>query len=411
MPIPQPGQNETKDKFINRCMGDDKMNSEYPDNAQRFKICSAQWGGGENMSREISMEVMAPGTWNGIPFDKARLKKIVDNFKKLLHNHSVPLKIGHDSNDHQLKSKSKTQHALGWAADAWLNSADKIMVRFTDVPDIVHKAITKKLYRKVSVELDMGVNYKGEDVGDVLSGVALLGAEIPAVNTLEDLQAFLSADSGTIAGATKGCFATIETGYKPEEVNDMDLKELQDTVAKLSRTIKEQGDRQSVIEAENLKLVEENRKFAAEKAEFERKEKERANVEKAGKVKLARDSVTSVLESAVAQHVITPAQREDFRKMFSVDDDDAVTKIDIELFKRAIGGTKKFSVGDETANAHGGTMGDDDGDMSADERLDAEVQKVLASGETKDYARGMQLVLSRDRKLAAEYRDANGYAK
>ena len=31
MPIPKPNKNETKNKFIERCMGDDKMNTEYPD--------------------------------------------------------------------------------------------------------------------------------------------------------------------------------------------------------------------------------------------------------------------------------------------------------------------------------------------------------------------------------------------
>lgn len=42
MPIPQPYKNERKDKFIERCMSDDKMLDEYPINQQRFAVCSAQ---------------------------------------------------------------------------------------------------------------------------------------------------------------------------------------------------------------------------------------------------------------------------------------------------------------------------------------------------------------------------------
>lgn len=43
MPIPTPNSSESKDEFIQRCMGDDKMTSEYPDQAQRFAVCSSSY--------------------------------------------------------------------------------------------------------------------------------------------------------------------------------------------------------------------------------------------------------------------------------------------------------------------------------------------------------------------------------
>ena len=43
MPIPTPNSSESKDEFIQRCMGDDKMTSEYPDEEQRFAICSTSY--------------------------------------------------------------------------------------------------------------------------------------------------------------------------------------------------------------------------------------------------------------------------------------------------------------------------------------------------------------------------------
>ena len=52
MPIPKPKNNESKDDFIERCMGDDVMNSEYPDNDQRFGICQTQWKEKKQMSKE-----------------------------------------------------------------------------------------------------------------------------------------------------------------------------------------------------------------------------------------------------------------------------------------------------------------------------------------------------------------------
>src|SRR5690606_5164131 len=43
MPIPTPEQNETKDEFIERCMGDETMKEEYPDGDQRLAVCMTQW--------------------------------------------------------------------------------------------------------------------------------------------------------------------------------------------------------------------------------------------------------------------------------------------------------------------------------------------------------------------------------
>lgn len=42
MPIPKPQQGETQDEFIDRCMSDDTMVDEYPQD-QRFQICTTAW--------------------------------------------------------------------------------------------------------------------------------------------------------------------------------------------------------------------------------------------------------------------------------------------------------------------------------------------------------------------------------
>lgn len=43
MPLPKPRSDENRDDFINRCMGDDVMNEDYPDQDQRMAVCSTQW--------------------------------------------------------------------------------------------------------------------------------------------------------------------------------------------------------------------------------------------------------------------------------------------------------------------------------------------------------------------------------
>jgi hypothetical protein len=39
MPIPKPNPGEQKDSFIQRCMGSEVMNKEYPDQKQRYAVC------------------------------------------------------------------------------------------------------------------------------------------------------------------------------------------------------------------------------------------------------------------------------------------------------------------------------------------------------------------------------------
>ena len=43
MPILKPNDGETKEEFINRCMADDTMQKEFPDESQRYAVCLAQW--------------------------------------------------------------------------------------------------------------------------------------------------------------------------------------------------------------------------------------------------------------------------------------------------------------------------------------------------------------------------------
>lgn len=43
MPLPNPGKNEEKKKFIARCSGNKIMNTEYPDTKQRVAVCYGQW--------------------------------------------------------------------------------------------------------------------------------------------------------------------------------------------------------------------------------------------------------------------------------------------------------------------------------------------------------------------------------
>lgn len=51
MPLPTPNSGETQDEFIERCMSDDTMVEDFPDEDQRLPVCSQQWAETESKSR------------------------------------------------------------------------------------------------------------------------------------------------------------------------------------------------------------------------------------------------------------------------------------------------------------------------------------------------------------------------
>ena len=52
MPIPKPTNNETKSEFIQRCMTDDTMVSEYENTDQRLAVCSTSYE--DNLSKKTN---------------------------------------------------------------------------------------------------------------------------------------------------------------------------------------------------------------------------------------------------------------------------------------------------------------------------------------------------------------------
>lgn len=43
MPLPKPNINESQQDFVSRCMSNNTMKSEYPDQDQRLAVCYTQW--------------------------------------------------------------------------------------------------------------------------------------------------------------------------------------------------------------------------------------------------------------------------------------------------------------------------------------------------------------------------------
>lgn len=250
------------------------------------------------MSKEVKgVEIFAEGVWHEIPFQQKELSLIVAAFEKLKDVFKIPLKLGHNED----QPLTDGLPALGRIDKVYIQGK-KLLADFVDVPDIVYEAIKSKLYTTVSVELELGVTYKKQDFPVVLSGVALLGADLPAVNTLNDLSAFLTR-SGKIKRKSKVTFSYKQT----KEAITMPK-----TVAELEAELDAESQKTKLYSKENKKLQEDSLKVTAENTKLKHDSEEKEKLEKETAFKKAKSDLTTEFDLLVKAEIITPAQREGF---------------------------------------------------------------------------------------------------
>src|SRR4030067_1086963 len=57
MPLPKPKSDEPKKDFLSRCMANDTMQEEFPDDDQRFAVCQQQWKDKDKKTMRPSKEL------------------------------------------------------------------------------------------------------------------------------------------------------------------------------------------------------------------------------------------------------------------------------------------------------------------------------------------------------------------
>lgn len=343
----------------------------------------------------LDAELFAVGKWNGMAFSLQDLEEVAANFEKLAEFHKVPLKFGH--NDRQPLTDG--QPALGWVTKVWVEGT-KLMGRFERVPELVAKAIKQQMYRRVSIELDIDVEHKGSKYRYVLSGVALLGADLPAVNTLADLETYLDGDT-RLEASRRASFSAI-SGQIKEGITEVKM-----TKEEVEALVKQTT--QPIIDA-NTKLSQENVALKSKVETFEREAKERIDADKANKVKLAREAANKVLDDGVKSQAITPAQRENFIKTLGIKDDERVLALNIDDVKAMIPQGKKVKMSSEEAKGQGqGTSNQDDRvHEDAGQELDRLASEFMAGNSKLQYGDAIRLAMRRNPELGKEWLGAEG---
>lgn len=192
------------------------------------------------MSKDVdNVDIFSVGTWNGMKFTLEDLEEIVSNTNRLLSKgtNKPPLKIGHSTNQ-IMKGQSDGDPALGWIDNLRI-VGKKIVADFKKVPEILVKAFKEGLYKQVSVEMR-----NIQETGWFLTAVAVLGADLPAVKTLKDIEAFLSEqlephNLEEVESAL--CFTTIDPIFHMEKKmeNEIQSQEVDALRLKLAEVEKE----------------------------------------------------------------------------------------------------------------------------------------------------------------------------
>lgn len=386
MPIPKPQPNEARNEFISRCMGDPTMVDEFPENDQRAAVCSTAWQEkASTNSRSLDVEIFATGMWNGLDFTTEDLKVIAMAYHALESVHDVPLKFGH--NDEQQMTDG--QPSLGWISDVWV-AGEKLMARFIDMPKIVYEAIKSKLYKHVSVELDMGVEHKGSHYSWVLSGVALLGADIPAVNTLADLTAYMKRSD--LHFDKKMVFTAIDTEVKQN--GSLDMPQENEKIEALEASLKAMKAEMSKLVTDNAAMQKENMQLRTDAKSFADAENHRKRVD-------AQTALMTRLDQMVKEHKITPASRDDYMREFEAAEDPKVVIFAVDKLEKVIESNPAY-FGAEQARKQA-ERDKQDGELSPDQIVVNRANEYMAKHGEKSFAVAKSAILRADTELADKY--------
>ena len=252
------------------------FNSAYAKEPSDEKAYKIGWGavknagfekgeGGNWIKRNSELndiEVFSAGIHKGVEFTEKHLDEMVKNFYELKGKIKPVLKLAHENTMHKVDG----QPSLGWGREL-KRIGNKLIASFSDVPKLVKQAIERKLYKRVSSEIYPELNIGGKRYKRVLSGVGLLGADIPVVKDLHDIEMFLADDNQATdmysMDVSNGVIIQTEDDNMSEELLkkafDERLKLMEDTHAADLKKFSEQQD------AKLQKFTEDNDKILADK--------------------------------------------------------------------------------------------------------------------------------------------------
>jgi hypothetical protein len=360
------------------------------------------------MAKTINeVEIMRTGTFTPggaaagrkVTITENDLSEMVSSFNQLapIGGFTPVLKLGH-AEAQKFIGQSNGAPNLGVIEKIWREGA-KVLANFVNVPDAVVDLIRQKRFNNVSVEVVPSMEFDGKTFANVLTAVALLGAELPAVKGLKELSAAVFTQ------------ATVEP-FEPVAPDNIVSYEWETEKMPDTKLTQEQHD--ALLEAAVSKAV------AVAKAEFaaetEKLTAERDEAREAVKTvktefaeytdKVAQAEAETLVDTAIKAGKLLPKQKEAAMAFASNltgtvkfgDEDKSMAA----LFADFLGAMP--SKVDLKENGSGSTEeGDTDTYEDAGLKVDALARKAMAENDKLSYSDARSLVLENDADLKSAY--------
>lgn len=319
-----------------------------------------------------AVQILKTGTWTGsqgpTKFTIQDLDSIVASFSALGSKLGLKphLKLGH-TDAQKFFGQRNGFPSLGEVYRVW-RDGDVLFADFVNVPEALLDLVKKRRYTQVSVELYPKYEYEGQQFVNVLVGVALLGAELPAVKGLKDLADALYKELAT-EFSEQGKLEFTMPAENQTQTQTQTQAQNDTTEAMLQRL--------AAVEAENKALREaaENNRLSA-----------------------AREKISAAVEAAISSGKLLPKQKD-----LAIALGEAVLggvkikfgeteKLPVDLYAEFITGLGKFVELAEKgvpAPKPGDTAGE-----TAGQTVDKLARKLVSDGKAKDYSEALSAVIS-----------------
>jgi len=217
------------------------------------------------------VEVFSAGVWNGDKYTIDDIDEMIMAFNETSEQVKPHLKLGH--NDEQTLLAAEGLPAAGWVGKLY-RQGEKLIADFVDIPDKIYQLLSNKAYRKVSSEIYWNITFNGKKYKRMMSAIALLGANMPAVQNLNDILALYGLkDYDTIKNYSDD-FETKKYDINHGEDNmelEKELNEVKENFAAKEVELKEYKEQVDADKIESEKEVAELKEYK-ENAEKEKVE-------------------------------------------------------------------------------------------------------------------------------------------
>jgi uncharacterized protein (UPF0335 family) len=270
----------------------------------------------ENPTFDLNnVEIFKVGEWNGETYTIKDLDEIVKAHNEIGDQIKPFVKLGHDEDQKLLQED-------GYPSAGWLtNVRQENGVLFTDIksmPKKIYELVKNKAFGRFSSEIYWNLKMGGKKYPRALKAVALLGANTPAVKTIDDF-INLYEDSNNImyhnennieCDNLKICKDYADKTKTGGNIMPEEIKKLEERIANLEN---EKND----IQKKYDDLINEHNEV---KGQLEDVKKDYSELNKSSKA----EKIDMYLEKQIESGVITPAQKH-FYTAIAMNDSEVVS--------------------------------------------------------------------------------------